>query len=814
MYQILASSGLDETYYRLRSASDNRSLRAPANTLIDPPLLSELDSASFAESHSQKLDGGYSRTHLFIDGVHCAACVWLVERLPSELKGVRSAQLNLPRARLSLEWNSEQVKLSEVASWLAKFGYSVQSRVDGEEATETKDERSLLIKMGVSWALAGNVMLLTFALYAGLTPDSTHLFEAARWASLLLAIPCVLIGGSVFFKRAYYSVRLAFSAREFRYLHMDTPISIGILVGFFTSLWSTFQGQGEVWFDSITVLIAALLTARWLQIRARRLAGNSSEQLLALLPSIARKVGKSGQLVKIKTEELIPGDRVVVYPGELIPVDGKIQEGSSLINTAVLTGESMPQRSHPGDSVFAGSTNESDQLRITVGAAGASSRIGRLLSWVIEDSDSKPPILGWSSSIGGWFTVVVLFLATVTALIWAWFEPASIPSHVVALLVITCPCALGMATPLALAVGTGKAAKKGIFIKSEAVLDWISKTNVVVLDKTGTLTSGVPAVVDVFLSTEWLEEADLSGQFNTYQKNEARQGLELVMQNTMLRYAAALERNSIHPLAKAFTATIPTNTLPEVSEVHHVQGAGIQGKIENKTVRIGSPNWISNRTNNSESIIQNIQLSQKTVVLLEVESRLAAIFAISDPLRDNAAALINQFKKQGKRVYICSGDQSLTTKLVGSSLGIPEDQCLGDQSPIQKKEFISELKRQGGIVGMIGDGVNDGGALKEAHVGIAVTDGTAASKFAADAYTTRSGLEAIEELFVEGPKVMKVINRNLLISLGYNALGASLAMAGLVTPLVAAVAMPLSSLAVVVLSISQPTFKRTGYPSP
>lgn len=800
VYAILHQNALGESYYRLRrSASALPTGKRPLSS-ANEPLMLELDSEVFAEKHTTTSSDGYVRTQLFVDGVHCAACVWLIEQLPKELNGIRFAQLNLPKGRLSLEWNPDTVQLSAIARWLNKYGYGVLPRIEGVEAPETREERRLLIRMGICWALAGNIMLLAFAEYAGLDRDTTHLFEASRWVSLALTIPVIVIGGSVFFQKAFQSLLLSFRQRSVRNLHMDLPISLGILVGFVSSAWSTAMGPGDVWFDSISILIAALLTARWLQLRARRKAGNSTEQLLAILPTMARRRDVSGAWAAIRTDSLASNDVVMVKPGELIPVDGVVLTGSSLINASVLTGESLPIRKVPGQLVFAGTTNETDEIQIQVSSIGSHTSVGKLLSWVTNDFENSHTTVNWTTVVGGWFTITVLSLAFASACYWWWVEPSRMAPIVVSLLVITCPCALGMAAPLALAVGSGRAAKMGVFIKKDAVFEWLKAASTVVLDKTGTLTSGSMTITEIIGT-----------------------GTDAEVERIM-RAAAALEANSIHPIGRAFHRWSDGRVLPKVRNVAHVPSQGIEGFISREsldetvdggattgarkdaTIRIGSLQWISLQSSVLQAHAERLIGSGHIVIGIELEGRAVCVVAIADPLRPKAHSLVQLIKESGKQVILCTGDSQDTASIVGGVVGIEPQNCLGNQSPTMKKELIATLIAQGQIVAMIGDGVNDSGALQSAHVGIAVTEGTAASRFAADAFTTRSGLDAIMVLLQDSPKVIRVINRNLVFSLGYNMVGASLAFMGLISPLVAAIAMPISSLIVVSSSIAQKTF--------
>lgn len=790
VHAILHESGLDKTYYRLRDASGKQSMRKPAATGHQRGLLEELDSDVFLENHSTRLDGGRYRTNLYLDGVHCAACVWLVERLPEELDGVSNAHLNLPRARLTVDWNPGKQDLSGIATWLASFGYAVQPRVDGEEAPESREERRLMIRMGVTWALAGNIMLLAFALYSGLGEENPNLFHAARAMSLLLAIPAVAYGGAVFFTKAWHSIRLSWKLRTLRNMHMDTPISIGILTGFGASLHATLTGQGDVWFDSVAVLIAALLSARWLQLRARRMAGDSTERLLALLPTLARRVdGRS-----VRADDLEPGNLIIVRAGELIPVDGRVSEGSSLINSSILTGESVPQRVGPGGIVHAGTTNETGTLTISVASAGHNTRIGRLLSLVSNPEADAPRILSLADRIGGLFTVTVLGVALVAAVAWSFISPQETVMHIVAFLVITCPCALGMATPLALAVGTGRAARRGIFLKSESVVDTLNHVDTVVLDKTGTVTEGTMSV------TGMMGDASL------------------------LPLAAAIERESNHPIARAIVRHAQAAPVAQTSNVTHQAGNGVSGWIEQPwaassesasraEMRIGRSEWVFDHCALSPEDRRDMEMGIRqaadrgeTVVVAGLEDR-CLVLMLTDPIRDASAPLIASLQQQNIRVILCSGDDSRTTRIVGTTLGIANDDALGRYSPEDKQALVDQLQSEGHVVAMVGDGVNDTAALKAADVGIAVASASTVSRVAADAYTTRPGLEAVVELIEESRSVLSVIRRNLGFSLFYNIAGGAAAVIGIVTPLFAAVAMPISSFIVVLSSIKQGTFK-------
>jgi P-type Cu2+ transporter len=789
VHSSLVAAGIDDTYYRLRDVGqiDSR----PASTDLDDLVLAELDSEAFLAAHTRAESDDARSVTLFLDGVHCAACVWLVERLPFDLDGVVDARLDLPRARLFLSWRPDEVRLSAVAHWLSRFGYRANPLKGQSGVQRTREERALLIRAGVAWALAGNVMLLAFAMYSGLgaTGDSPALAEAARWLSFMLAIPAVGYAGNVFFIRAWESLKLSVRNRTIRTLHMDTPIALGVAVGFAHSAWATVTGTGEVWFDSLAVLIAALLTARWLQLRSRRLAGDASERLLSLIPTMVRRLNARGEIETVPAEDVRPGDSVSVPAGEVFPVDGIIASGTSVVNNAVLTGEARLENVEPGIEVAAGATNVRSNLVITVRAAGADTRVGRLLAWVRDGSRRGAPVVLLADRLAGFFVLAVLSLAVITAVLWWQFDPARATMNVVALLVITCPCALGMATPLAMAVGSGKAARAGIFVKTDEAMQSLASADCIVLDKTGTITEGTPRLAGFNV---------LSGESS----------------DDLLTFAAAIEADQAHPVARAILAEYEARTdsaVPATDWVEVVAGSGITGEVAGRSVVIGRTEWV---LENAESpagfdvhhLANEIAAGGHTPVLLALDGIIEAILSFGDRLRTDSRDTISALRASGKAVYLLSGDHTDVARAIGRSAGIESANVIGEASPEAKERVIRDLRVRHRCVVMIGDGVNDAAALQAAHVGIAVHGGSTVSLVAADVFLTREGVSPLIDVFAGSRHVMHVIRRNLGMSLGYNVFGAAVAVAGLVTPLFAAVAMPLSSLAVVGSSILQRPF--------
>ena len=775
----LAAAGYGETYDRLRGLAPPRRARERPR---QPEVLAleELDRPAYVEAATRPVAGG-READLFVDGVHCAACVWLVERLPYEVEGVGAARLDLARARLTLTFDPGRVSLGEVGRWLARFGYAVRpSRPEAGAAGAA--ERALLVRVGVAWALAGNVMLVAAALYSGLDAEPGPLQTAARWFSLALAVPAVGWCAAPFFRRAWASAVSGWRARSVRHLHLDTPIALGIAVGFGQSAWATVAGRGEVWFDSVAVLIAALLTARWLQLRSRRLAGEASERLLALVPRVARRVKPGGAVAVVDVDDLRPGDLVEVPAGEVVPADGAVEAGESRLDRAALTGEARPEGVGVGGAVEAGTTNLTAPLRVRVRAVGEATRVGRLLAWVERGEVRRAPVVLWADRIGGVFVLAVLALAALTSALWLGLDPAAMPAHVTALLVITCPCALGMATPLALAVAQGRAARAGLFVKSEGAVQRLTEVDTVVLDKTGTLTEGRMALA------EWVGD---------------ERALDL---------AAALDALATHPVAEAL---VRARDVAEgaVTGFEAVAGRGVRGRVGGVPIAVGRPDWVEGGAgplpDGWRTALASWAEAGHTPVAVAVDGRPAAALAVGDRPRAGAADLVRQLRAEGKAVHLLSGDSPATVAAVAHGLGIEHAQ--GGVSPEGKRAAVAALQREGRTVLMVGDGVNDAAALRQADVGAAVGGGTTAALVAADLFLTRRGVAPLLDALGGAGRAMRTVRRLLALSLAYNALGAAAAVAGLVTPLVAAAAMPVSSLAVVGLALLQPSFRR---PSP
>jgi len=773
VYRILKDWGLDG-YYRVLDQQGGRGVPAQ----VSGRGFEDFDDLGFAALHVEETERQTRRVRFYLEGVHCAACVWLVEELPRALDGVLAVRLNLASALAEVEWDPRQVALSSVARALDGIGYTPHAhRHDVVEAARRAEDRGLLIRIGVAAVCAMNIMFISGALYAGERHGIDPRFEQFfRWLSLALALPVVGYAARPFFRAAWAGLRR-------RVPHMDLPISIALLAAFGFSAVATVRGIGPVYFDSLAALVALLLGARYLQQRVQRAALERADRLRGVaFTEYARRLDGAGISLEVPISALAPGDRVEVRSGELLPVDGLVIDGRSSLDNAVLTGEPEPIAVAPGDLVHAGATNLGARLVLEVEAAGSETRIGALLALVEEAMARRAPIVQLADRISRGFVVAVLVLAAVAGLlayVGSEGDAGAALQRVVALLVVTCPCALGLATPVALSVGLSQAARAGIFIKNPDAVELLQRVDTLLLDKTGTLTEGAATVARWQGPQEIWEMAD------------------------------ALEAESMHPVAQAFrrSSRSPLRRERAVEAVQELAGQGIRGRVDGRQVVVGNQALIDTlgvelaptlATATAEMVEAGL-----SPLLVAVDGEVQGVGGIGDPLRADARATVAALRARGLRPYIVSGDHPQVVARLAGELDIPAADALGGMSPEAKRDLVAQLVEARapdaarGRVMMVGDGVNDAAALALADVGVAVQGGSGASVQAADVVLTRPGLAPLLELCVGSRRVLRVVRRNLGFSLIYNLVGASLALVGLVGPLLAAVLMPLSSLTVI-----------------
>ena len=763
VYAILQDSGLDG-YYKVRDAVDAPA-QQPSST---GSAFEEFDDQAYGTAHVREQSDGTCATELLVEGMHCAACVWLIERLPRVAPGVIEARANIRSRTVSLRYDPERTKLSLVARALDRLGYAPHpARGEAARRVRQKEDRAFLIRVAVAGALAGNIMLLAIALYGGALSGITDFWWTVfRYYSMGLGILTLVWPGRVFFTGAIAALRT-------RTAHLDVPIALALLVGGVWGTLNTLRGTGEIYFDSVAVLVFLLLVGRWIQHRQQRAAADSIELMLTLTPTSATLVDAEGNTRRVPIESVEPGMLLRVEAGDSIPADGVITLGTTTLDTSLLTGESRPIRSDIGDEVLAGATNLSSPITMRVDQVGSSTRVGKLMELVARASSEKSEIVRFADRIAGVFVIVVITLAVITVGIWSVRGSISEAiEHATALLIVTCPCALGLATPMAMSVALGRAARRGMLAKSAASIEALSKPGTMILDKTGTLTEGATRA-----ASTWGDPV-------------------------LIERAAAVEHHSNHPIARAI-AKLAEHPAPVESIVQHT-GEGIEGVVGGERIRIGSPRFIESQTpidDKTRAQIDTVLEHGHTPIVVHSGSLGFGVVGVGDTIRDDSKHAIDELTSLGWITRICSGDHEQIVERVAHELGIDEAQ--GRIDPEGKADLVRSLKaaqtpKDGPIV-MVGDGVNDSAALARADVGIAVHGGAEASLQASDLYLVHPGLSPIVDLVRLSRSTMSTIRLCLMISICYNVVAASLAMMGLISALIAAIIMPISSLTVVAI---------------
>lgn len=767
--ETLHELGLDE-FYALRDESIPRSA---VSVDTDSRIYDRYDDPAVAEAIERIDDDGVRHVDLLIEGAHCAGCVWVLEQLPRLLPTVASARLELPRGILRISMRSGERSLSELFSMIARLGYTAHPlRGVDELRWRRAEERRHILRLGVAFACFANAMLFAFALYGdhfqGMSEEWRRNFRLLGFVCSVIAL---VLPGRVFLFGALASIRT-------RRPHMDLPVAIALVVG---TLWggaNSLRGVGEVYFESLTAVIFLLTIGRYLQFRQQRAAADSIELLYSMTPRLANRV-ENGVVRVVPVDSLARDEVVEVAPGETVPADGVIESGRSDFDDALMSGESIPKTLGVGNDVVAGSINISDTVRVRVARTGTDTRLGKLLARMRNEITSRTAVVRLADRAAHRLVCGVIGLAILTFVWWSRVSLGVAAEHAIALLIVTCPCALGLATPLAIEVALGHAARRGILVKNGDVIERLSRGGLVVFDKTGTVTSGVATLVDFDGDRETIDEA------------------------------AALERGLAHPYARALVR-VAANDAKVVSQRRFVAGGGVVGVVDGKSVAIGNASFLESlgKTRDHTRVSASSRFVEAGLAPVEiaVDERVVATCGFGDPPRANASALVRRLTKLGFDCSLLSGDDPRIAARVAEAIGIGAEACEGGASPERKIAAITEAKQRHELVVMVGDGVNDAAALAKSDVGIALKGGAEASLEAADVYLARGDIADIEHLVVGCRRTMAVVRGNLIASLSYNLVAATLAVCGVLHPWMAAVLMPLSSLTVVALSFRRRTF--------
>lgn len=771
VHAALREWGLEDGWARRLREAD----AAPRPARITGRKYEEFDDPALLTACGEVREG-VGRAELYLEGVHCAACAWLVERLPRIVPGVSSARLDLGRSVAEVRWDAARTSLSAAARALDRLGYPAHPARAGETERRRAEDRRDLIRIGVAGALAGNLMGVAFALYGGHFAGMEAGFrDFFRWTSCGLAAVSIFGPGRVFMRGGWAALRT-------RAPHLDLPIALGLLAGWLGGLWNTARGAGEVYFEGLGMLVFLLLVGRFLQRRQQRRAHDALSLLHALAPNSARLVAADGGTREVPVAALRPGDRVEVRAGETVPADGRVAQGAAGFDLALLTGESRPVEIGLGGAAWAGTTCLTAPVQVQVERTGADTRIGRIADLVARAAQERAPVVLLADRMAGWFTALVVLLAGLTAVLWrgAGFDVAL--DRAIALLIVACPCALGMATPLALTAAIGRAARRGILIKGGGALERLARPGLLVLDKTGTLTDGK------FALRAWSGDAATA------------------------RLVAALEADVAGPHAAALRALAPAESAPLRAEfIHHERGRGVRGRVAGRALQVGAPDWLAAAGAPTPPELLEAALARgRTPVAVAVDGAFAGLAELGDALRPGAAELMSDLRRRGWELRLLSGDHPRVVAAVAAELGLDAEAARGGATPEDKVAAVraARAERPGRAVVMVGDGVNDAGALAAADVGVAVHGGAEASLEAADVHLAAQerGLAAIADLLLGARRTLGAVRRALLLSLAYNALGIALAMSGLLNPVLAAILMPFSSLSVLALAFRARSF--------
>ncbi len=773
--EAIVASGLID-YYRYRTDA------VPTARELVPAFLRQTavyDNPAVQKTFVQRVDGNVREASLILEGMVCAACVWLNEQHLARLPGVLAVSVNYATQRARVRWDDAQVHLSRILQAVSEIGYLAHP-YDPDRAQEIleRERRLQLRRLAVAAAFGMQVMILAVALYAGaFSGIETEFKNLFHWLSLVLSLPVLGYSAQPFFRSALRDLR-------HKRVGMDVPVSLGLGIAFAGSLWATLTGHGEVYYDSVVMFVFFLLTGRYFELAGRKRAAEVSEALVHMLPVTATRL-VNGEQEAVPASELNNGDLVLVRPGESIPADGHVQEGRSSVDESLLTGESLPLEKIPGSVLIGGSINIESPLTLRVDKTGADTVLSAILRLLDRAQTEKPAIAVAADRAAAWFVARVLLLAAGVALFWYLYDPARWLPITIAVLVVTCPCALSLATPTAITAATGRLMRRGLVTTRGHALETLARANTFVFDKTGTLTYGRLILLDTLTTTT---------------RNTAE----------CLALAAALEQHSEHPIARALRATVD-ELRHTATQVANTPGAGLSGVINGQRYYLGTAAFLQEAAGipTQDDALAALRADGNTLVLLSDARQLLATFVIGDEVRAGAKTLIAELQHLGKRVLLLTGDHPGAAERVARETGIREVEA--DLRPHDKLARVQTLASQGAIVAMVGDGVNDAAALAAAHVSVAMGGGTQIAAAAADMILLSEHLPHLAEAVRVASKTLRIIRQNMAWAVGYNLIALPFAAFGLVAPWMAALGMSASSLIVVAnaLRLSERTTARS-----
>ncbi|GGA08357.1 copper-translocating P-type ATPase [Paenibacillus marchantiophytorum] len=715
-----------------------------------------------------------------IVGMTCAACATRIEKGLNKLPGISKAVVNLALETAHVEYSAAEVSTREMVNKVAQLGYKAIPKEEAAGDHKQQEIRHKKMQLAVSAVLSFPLLWAMVSHFSFTSWIYLPEFLMNPWVQLVLATPVQFIIGRQFYVSAYKALRN-------KSANMDVLVSLGTSAAYFYSLVLTLQWAGstdvhrhapDMYYETSAILITLIILGKLFEILAKGRTSEAIQKLMGLQAKTALVI-RDGEEISIPVEEVLIGDLVLVKPGEKIPVDGEVAEGFSAVDESMLTGESLPVEKKAGDALIGSTVNKNGSLKMKATRVGKDTALAHIIRVVEEAQGSKAPIQRIADVISGIFVPIVVGLAVVTFMIWfIWAAPgefATALEKAIAVLVIACPCALGLATPTSIMAGSGRAAELGILFKGGEHLEAMQKVQTIVLDKTGTVTKGKPELTDVRMEAA-MDEAGV------------------------LRLIGSAEKQSEHPLAEAIVAGIIAKgiELTAAEQFEAIPGYGIRAVVAGREVLIGTRKLLQREAidyGKASAVMERLESDGKTAMLVAVDQRYAGLVAVADTIKDSSKEAISQLKHMGIKVIMMTGDNERTAQAIAQQVGI--DHVLAEVLPEGKAEEVRKLQIQGVTVAMVGDGINDAPALATADVGLAIGTGTDIAMEAADVTLMRGELTSIADAIVMSRKTMTNIKQNLFWALGYNALGIPIAALGLLAPWVAGAAMALSSVSVV-----------------
>lgn len=708
--------------------------------------------------HHDTSEGPDKQVSLIVNGITCAACAWLIESRLKQTPGITDVYVNYNTHRATLSWQPSRIRLSDIIERVRSIGYRARPFDPAvHEDLARREHRTFLLRIGITGALGMQVMMIATAMYfgesGGIEQGHRELF---RWLSLFLTVPIVAYCAAPFFHGAHRDIRNGT-------LGMDVPVSLGLGIAFAGSVWGTWTGTGAVYYESVAMFVFLLLCARFLENRARHRSIASIEALGRSLPDLAERREPDGQWRPVLASALLQDDVVRVHPGNAFPADGCIVEGRTSANESLLTGESLPVDKAAGSEVLAGAINVEQPVVVQVSRGHAQSTVSQIIRMTEKAQSLKPGLARLADRAAAWFIGGVLLLAVGAGVYWYTQDTADWLAVVVSILVVTCPCALSLATPAALTAAVNALAERSVVPVNGTALETLARVDTIMLDKTGTLTEGRLSVDQV---------ACYNG----------------TTQDHVLEIAASLNQSSRHPVAAALRDAWAGPT-PPVEAPHHEAG-GVSGTVGDQLYFLGNAGYIAIRTGEAPRAD-----SAKSCAWLATGDRILARIDLDDRVRSDARPLLAALREAGLSIRLCSGDHHAAVQSLADRLGIEHWQ--GDMTPLNKLDAVRALQQSGHVVAAVGDGTNDAPFLSAADVSMSMAGGTDLTRVSADMVLMSDALAAIPEAMRIARRTKAIIRQNIAWAVGYNLLALPAAVVGAVPPWLAAIGMSVSSLIVV-----------------